>query len=101
MDVNGRIRELLNERNWTEYKLAKESGLSQSTISNIFKRNTVPSISTLELICKGFGISLSQFFSEGNMVELFEEQRDFFVNWTSLTMREKTIISELVEALKK
>ncbi len=101
MDVNGRIRELLNERNWTEYKLAKESGLSQSTISNIFKRNTVPSISTLELICKGFGISLSQFFSEGNMVELSEEQRDFFINWTSLTMREKTIISELVEALKK
>ena len=101
MDVNGRIRVLLNERNWTEYKLAKESGLSQSTISNIFKRNTVPSISTLELICKGFGISLSQFFSEGNMVELSEEQRDFFVNWTSLTMREKTIISELVEALKK
>ena len=100
MDVNGRIRELLNERNWTEYKLAKESGLSQSTISNIFKRNTVPSISTLELICKGFGISLSQFFSEGNMVELSEEQRDFFINWASLTMREKTIISELVEALK-
>ena len=101
MDVNVRIRELLNERNWTEYKLAKESGLSQSTISNIFKRNTVPSISTLELICKGFGISLSQFFSEGNMVELSEEQRDFFINWTSLTMREKTIISELVEALKR
>ena len=35
------------------------------------------------------------------MVELSEEQRDFFINWTSLTMREKTIISELVEALKK
>lgn len=101
MDVNGRIRELLNERNWTEYKLAKESGLSQSTISNFFKRNTVPSISTLELICKGFGISLSQFFSEGNMVELSEEQMEFFINWASLTAREKEIISDLVEALKK
>lgn len=101
MDVNGRIRELLNERNWTEYKLAKESGLSQSTISNFFKRNTVPSISTLELICKGFGISLSQFFSEGNMVELSEEQQEFFINWASLTVREKEIISDLVEALKK
>ena len=101
MDVNGRIRELLNERNWTEYKLAKESGLSQSTISNFFKRNTVPSISTLELICKGFGISLSQFFSEGNMVELSEEQMELFINWASLTAREKEIISDLVEALKK
>lgn len=101
MDVNGRIRELLEERGWTEYKLAKESGLSQSTISNIFKRNTVPSISTLELICGGFGISLSQFFSEGDMVELSEEQRKFFLEWTSLTAHEKEIISELVQALKR
>ena len=101
MDVNGRIRELLEERGWTEYRLAKEAGLSQSTISNLFKRNTVPSVSTLELICGGFGISLSQFFSEGNMVELSEEQRKFFLDWTSLTAHEKEIISALVVALKK
>ena len=73
MNTNERILQLLRERNWTEYRLAKESGLSQSTISNLFKRNTTPSIPTLEAICNGFGITLSQFFSDGNIVELSEE----------------------------
>ena len=69
MDTNQRLRRLLDERGWTEYKLSKVCGLSQSTLANIFKRNTVPSITTLEVICKGFGITLSQFFADGEMVE--------------------------------
>ena len=52
MDTNERLRRLLNERGWTEYKLAKKCGLSQSTIANIYRRNTVPSIATLEAICR-------------------------------------------------
>ena len=44
MDTNQRLRRLLDERGWTEYKLSKVCGLSQSTLANIFKRNTVPSI---------------------------------------------------------
>ena len=66
MDTNQRLRRLLDERGWTEYKLSKVCGLSQSTLANIFKRNTVPSITTLEVICKGFGITLSQFFADGD-----------------------------------
>ena len=64
MDARMRIRELMGERQWSEYRLALASGLSQSTISNIFKRNTVPSVATLEAICAAFGISLAQFFAE-------------------------------------
>ena len=101
MDVNARIRRLLEERKWSEYKLAKESGLAQSTIANLFKRNTVPSIATLEQICKGVGISLSQFFSEDHMVELSGEQQQFFSDWATLTAHEKAIIADLVQALKK
>ena len=58
MDPNERLRRLLAERGWTEYRLAKKCGLNQSTITNIYRRNTVPSIATLETICKGFGITL-------------------------------------------
>ena len=39
LDARERIQQLMQERNWTIYRLAKESGLSQTTISNIFKRN--------------------------------------------------------------
>ena len=70
MDIHGKLKHLMQECGWTAYKLAKESGLSESTLANIFRRNTVPSISTLEEICNGFHITLSQFFAEGEMVEL-------------------------------
>ena len=73
MDVLERLRRLLDERGWTEYRLAKNSGLSESTIANIFKRNTIPSLPTLEAICKGLGITLSQFFADGEMVEVTPE----------------------------
>ena len=98
--TNDRIRQLMDERNWTEYRLAKESKLSQSTIANLFKRNTVPSVTTLEAICSGFGITLAQFFSEGNMVELTDEQKELFDKWVSLTGEQKHILLELVRQLK-
>ena len=63
MDTHSRLRQLMAERGWTAYRLAKVSGLSESTLANIFKRNTVPSIATLEAVCSAFGISLAQFFA--------------------------------------
>ena len=96
MDTNKRIRELMNERNWTEYRLAINSGLSQSTIANLFNRNTVPSVSTLEAICGGLGISLAQFFAEENMVELTDEQMEMFKKWVHLTKEQKAVIAQLI-----
>mgnify|MGYP002383622769 CR=1 FL=1 len=61
MDIQKRIKDLMEERGWTDYRLAMESGLSHSTVSNMFKRNNAPTIPTLEAICKAFGITLSQF----------------------------------------
>ena len=87
MDVHKRIRELMEEKQWSEYRLAKMSGLSQSAISNLFKRNTLPSISTLEAICNGLNITLSQFFAEENLVELTPEQKEMFDRWMTLRGR--------------
>ena len=100
MDTNKRIKRLMEERNWTEYKLAKESGLSQSTIANLFKRNTVPGITTLEAICQGFGITLSQFFSETDLVELSPEQKVLFDKWLYLTKEQKEVILKLIDTMK-
>lgn len=64
MDILEKINKLRLERGWSVYKLAEESGLTQSTIANMFSRKTMPSISTLTQICNAFGISLSEFFSD-------------------------------------
>lgn len=100
MDTNERLRKILDERGWTYYKLSKSSGLSESTVTNIFKRNTVPSIPTLELICKGFGITLSQFFADGDMIELTPDLKQIFDGWSNLTPKQKQAVMQMIDAMK-
>lgn len=62
-DILKRIKNLCEERGWTKYRLSKESGIATSSISNMFSRNTQPSLDTVERLCMGFGISISDFFN--------------------------------------
>ena len=65
MDIPKRINAILKMRGWTRYRLAKESGIPESTLTNIFYRNTVPTIATLEEICKTMNLSLADFLCRG------------------------------------
>lgn len=98
MDTHKKLRLLMQERGWTEYRLSKESGLSESTLANIFRRNTVPSISTLEAICAGFGITLAQFFAEDETVELTPELKELFDSWLCLTEKQKKAVLQMLQA---
>ncbi len=64
MNVLDRIVELRTAKGWSEYQLAEESGMTQSTISSWYRRHMTPSVPSLERICDAFDISLSQFFME-------------------------------------
>ena len=84
MDAQRRIKQLMEERDWTDYRLAKESNLSHFMVTNMFNRNNAPTLPTLEAVCKAFGITLAQFFTEGNSPELTEEQRILIAKWSTL-----------------
>lgn len=101
MDVHARLLKLLQERGWTEYRLSKECGLSQSTIGNIYRRNTVPSLDTLERICDGFGITLSHFFAQGDMIELTEDTKALFDSWVALTPEQKAAALQMLRAMSR
>ena len=64
-DIIPRIQQLCNQRSWTVYRLAKESGIPYSTLCTMLHKANAPSIPTLIRICSGFGISLSEFFDTG------------------------------------
>lgn len=64
MDILTRIDELRKEKGWSINNLAMEAGLTQSTVNNLYARNSEPKLSTLRAICEAFGISLSDFFKE-------------------------------------
>ena len=76
-NAQNRIRQLMNERGWTIYRLAQESGLSQTTISNIFKRNNQPSLPTVNAICDACGITLAQFFAEDDPANTLNARSEF------------------------
>lgn len=99
MDIHNRLRQLMFERNWTEYRLSKECGLAQTTVYNILTRNTVPSIVTLETICKSFGITLSQFFAEGEMIEMSPELEELFLGWVNLTTEQKQAVTQMIRVM--
>lgn len=101
MDVNERIKALMRERGWTPYRLAKESGLSDATVGNLFRRNTVSSMPTLETICHGLGITLSQFFAEGEMVELTLELKELFDDWVNLTADQKQAARQMLKSMRR
>ena len=106
MDVLKRIDEIMRKQHLNDYQLSKLSGLSTSTISNMRKRNTIPSIATLEYICDSFDMTLSQFFvDEGTLLyPVNDTQKDFldyFILKYSLTFRfPNAILSSQNSAVK-
>lgn len=99
MNTNERLQRLLKERGWSMYRLSLQSGLSQATLANIFRRNTIPSIATLEAICMGFGITLAQFFAEGEMVEMTPDLKELFDCWVCLTVEQKAAALQMLKAM--
>ena len=85
-DILGRIDRERLARGWSEYTLAENSGLTQSTLSTWRRRNLQPNVTSIEKICHGFGITLSQFFEEDAAVHhLTEEQKSLLTIWDRLS----------------
>jgi len=52
------LRHLMEDRRWDQLTLAKKSGVSQKTISNILRQEKVPTLDTVESIAQAFGLNL-------------------------------------------
>ena len=84
-DVINRIKELCHSRSWTYYRLAKESGITYSTLSTMMNKTTSPSIQTLLKICNGFDITLADFFDESSAnAILSKSEKNLLIEWNKL-----------------
>lgn len=100
MNALKRIRELMDERQWTEYQLAKKSGLSRSTVSNMFKRNNMPTFSTLESICDAFNMTVTRFFMDMEGEELLTpEETQLLSRWDRLSTEQKEALLHLMDTM--
>lgn len=62
--VARRIREIMRERNLTQYQLFKLSGVAQSTISTLLNsHNNTVKVETIYQLCCGLQMDLEEFFN--------------------------------------
>ena len=100
MDILKKIKNMRLERDWSIYRLSEISGVSQSTLTNMFIRETLPSISTLTALCGAFGVTLSDFFSENTINGNYtDEEKSLILNYRGLDRKEKDAVTALVKKL--
>lgn len=72
--VKNRLLELLGEKRMSIHKLAIEAAVAPSSIKNIlYGKSQNPGIVTLKMLCDGFGITLTEFFSTEEFKNLEQE----------------------------
>ncbi len=72
--VKERILQLCRERDLSVNKLCTMSGVTQSTVNNIISdRNHSVTVSTIQKLCDGLGISIQDFFDSPLFKDIEQE----------------------------
>lgn len=100
-----RIDELCEQNNWTHYRIAKEADIPLNSFNSMYKRNTYPTIPTLEKICDGFQISMKDFFDENlNLSEhpaLSTEENLLVERYRELSKSDRQLLFAYLDGLQK
>ncbi len=63
------LKDIMEERGYNQITLAKDSGLSQSSINQYLNKKRVPSIRAIINMTYALGIDMSDFIDFGSMIE--------------------------------
>ena len=97
MDIIAKIEKLKSERGWTDYELAQQSMITQSTIASMKSRNSPPKLDTLQAICNAFRITLAQFFLEDEQIEILCEQEKVLLDgFRKLPLKKQKALIDLL-----
>ena len=99
MDTQKRIKELMAERGWTDYRLAKEANLSHSTVTNMFNRNNAPTLPTKYTVYLSFVKKKKKKLAENEGSQMTEEQQVLFSTWSTLTDEQKWLLLDLMKTM--
>ena len=99
-DVIQHIQDLCKDRNWSYYRLAKESDIPYSTLNNMISRTNIPTIPTLQKLCDGFGITLADFFlDQPEHPQLTDGQKELVELYNRLDHEKKNVLKAYIKGL--
>ena len=94
----------MDERGMNVYAVAQASGVSWQTVKNLFTLTSNPSVGTLQKICRGLGVTMSQFFAteeDGNIITLTAEQQYVIDRWSALPADKQRVFNELLNMISE
>ena len=95
--INKKILDMCENRGWSLYMLAERSDIPYSSLNSSINRNASPKLDMLERICKAFGISLSQFFTEDEECEMLNKrEKELIAHFRSLSVEKQTALLNLL-----
>ncbi|MEZ3471130.1 MAG: helix-turn-helix domain-containing protein [Schaedlerella sp.] len=100
-----RIQELCTRKHISLYRLAKNAELPYSSLNNILHRRTCPTVTTLERLCKGLNVSLSEFFDFEiypiRNEELTADEEELLNKYKNLSARKRELLHAYMDGLSQ
>ena len=100
-----RIQELCTPKHISLYRLAKNAELPYSSLNNILHRRTCPTVTTLERLCKGLNVSLSEFFDFEiypiRNEELTADEEELLNKYKNLSARKRELLHAYMDGLSQ
>ncbi len=98
-----RIEELTKKKHLTLYRLAKNAEIPYSSLNNIMHRRTCPTVGTIEKLCKGLNITLSEFFNFESYplsdTSLTPDEDELLNKYRNLNNRKKELFQAYLDGL--
>lgn len=99
MDIHKRIDDLRKKKGWSLSKLAKEAGLSETTVYDWYNENRyTPSRRAIEDVCAALDITLAEFYSDVEVDKLDPQQMLLLELFAKVPDKKKETVISLVKS---
>ena len=97
-DVLQRLTEIREAKGYSVYRLAKLSGIPQSTIATWYQKALYPPIDKIERLCEAMDISLSTFFNVDDFeYKVNRDEAELLKGFALLSTQEQDIIRSVMQ----
>lgn len=98
--IISRIEKYRKEKCLSKSRLNDLAGFPKSMIYQWYSSSRTPELKSIEALCNVFGISLSEFFYEGEKDEPSLQDKEIIDIFSTLTEEEKMFIVQLAKRLR-
>ena len=98
VDPRKKIEQLRLKNNWTRSKLARELGISETSVYNWYnEKNSMPTVKTLIEVSSLFDIPTVELFTDVESANLSGQQISLLEQFNRLTEKQQKIIIDLIK----